>query len=940
VAKTLRVHHLAKELGVASKDIIAKCNAEEVQPPLKNHMAVVSIGLAESIREWFSAGADVTTIEVASPVDLAKVKKPRKRKAKPAEVSAPEEAGVAVSVEAAEAAGAQAPSVAATAAAEALGEPPTVTPLGPPTVEEALEVSAPAVEEQLPAAEEIAAVAVEVGEAAEPERAPEVGAAQVPGEAEAPVLAPSEAPSEPEEPAKPVEPAVPEEPIVPAGPRLVPKPAELRGPRVVRIEAPEPVRMPRPRPVQRPAALQPPTTETPDLLTERGAPARGRGGRGRRGAAETAAGRARSPRRRTSTVDVAERLKEWRDQDLLERKERLASATGHGVRARRSAERIRRIAGPFVQPARRTQVAIVLPIAVKDLCAAVGAPFSVVFAKLMEHTDRPYKITDSVDEDAAELVAMDLGITLTVRRELTAFEKLEAEVKARERRNLQLRPPIVAMLGHVDHGKTSLLDVIRRTHVVDGEAGGITQHIGAYQVRRGAWNVTFLDTPGHEAFTAMRARGAILTDVVVLVVAADDGVMPQTIEAINHARAAGVQIVVALNKIDLPGIDVNRVYAQLAEQGLVPAEWGGETDVVKTSAITGEGIDDLLAHLTTLSELMDLSADPGVPAQGTVIEARLHEDRGVVAQVLVREGTLAVGQVVVCGPGAGRVRTLLDHHGKRVKEAGPGTPVEVLGLDGLPDAGDRLYVVDSLSDAKRIAEEVRARRREEALSEIRKPQTLEELLRGSEEGEFPELNLIVKADVQGSVDVLKKSLGEFPSDKARLRILHAGVGAISEADVELARASKAILIGFHVVADDGARQLAEQYGVEIRLYRVIYDVHDDVLKALEGLLEPEEKEESRAKLEVRQVFNITRVGRVAGCLVTDGVVGRHHNVRLIRDGRIMTEGHEIGSLKRFKDDAREVRAGLECGIKIEGYDDVKPGDVIETYEVVEVAQHL
>jgi translation initiation factor IF-2 len=677
----------------------------------------------------------------------------------------------------------------------------------------------------------------------------------------------------------------------------------------------------------------------PDVTADRGAPARARGGRGQKSVADTKA-RARSPRRRGSGADVTERLKEWRDQDLIERKERLASATGYGVKARRSAERHRRAAGPTVQPIRRSEVEIVVPIATKDFCAAVGAPFGVVFAKLVEHTGRPYKITDMLDGDAAELVAMDLGVALTLKHELTLLEKLETEFNSRQRDNLERRPPIVAMLGHVDHGKTSLLDAIRKTDVVTGEAGGITQHIGAYQVRRGSWNVTFLDTPGHEAFTAMRARGANLTDVVVLVVAADDGVMPQTVEAINHAKAAGVQIVVALNKIDLPGVDLNRIYAQLAEQGLVPAEWGGETDVVKTSAVTGEGIDGLLGHLSTLSELMDLQADPTVPAQGTVIEAQLREGRGVVAQVLVQEGVLKAGQAVVCGPGAGRVRTLLDHRGKRVKDAGPGMPVEVVGLDQLPETAERLYVVANLSEAKRIAEEVRGQRRADTLAEIRKPQTLEELLSSSEEGEVPELNVIVKADVQGSVDVLRQSLAGFPSDRARLRILHSAVGAISEADVELARASKALLIGFHVVAEDRARQLADQCGVETRQYRVIYDVHDDLHKALEGLLEPEEQEESRAKLEVRQIFSISRVGKIAGCLVTDGLIARNHQVRLVRDGRIVTEGHGIASLKRFKDDAREVRAGLECGLKIDGYDDVKPGDVIEAYEVVEVAQHL
>jgi len=929
VAKTLRVHHLATELGVPSKEIIAKCNAEGVQPPLKNHMATVSLGLAESIREWFSAGADVTTIEVAKPVDLEKVRKQRKRKAKAGEQRAPAEAAAAAAPEA---------TGTVTAPVEVAPEvKPAQMPAAPPAVGEVLAPAALAPTVEAPAAPEAAPPpVVQPAEIKAPEPRVETVGEQVaaetvevpaPGAAQAPEVGlPEPAPTKVEPP----QPPAPPEPIRPAGPQLVPRPAELKGPRVVRIEAPEPLRTPR----ARPAAFQP---LAPDLSIERAIGGRGRG-RGRQGPAEPV-GRARSPRRRSGGVEVIERLKEWRDQDLLERKERLASATGHGVRARRTAERQRRVT-PTAQPVRRTEAVVTEPITVKDLCAAVGTPFPTVFAKLVEHTGRPYRIMDTVERETAELVALDLGITLVVRRELTALEQIEKEFRERERQHLRPRPPVVAMLGHVDHGKTSLLDAIRKTHVAAGEAGGITQHIGAYQVRQGDWNVTFLDTPGHEAFTAMRARGANLTDVVVLVVAADDGVMPQTIEAINHAKAAGVQIVVALNKIDLPGVDVNKIYAQLAEQGLVPTEWGGQTDVVKTSAVTGQGIDELLSHLSTLSELMDLRADPTVPAFGSVIEAQMREGSGVVAQVLVREGTLRVGDAVVCGPAAGRVRSLLDARGQRVKSAGPGTPVEVVGLDELPQAGERLYVVEDLSRAKQTAEEVRQRRRQEALAGVRRPPTLEELLTAGEEGGVPELNVIIKADVQGSVETLKLALGEFSSERARLRILHADVGAISEADVDLARASKALVIGFHVVAEERARQLAEQAGVEIRLYRVIYELLDDLEKALEGLLEPVQQEEARGRLEVRQVFNISRVGRVAGCLVTSGVVGRNHKVRLIRDGRIVTAGLAIGSLKRFKEDAREVRAGLECGLRIEGYDDVKPGDVIETYEVVEVAQRL
>jgi len=576
----------------------------------------------------------------------------------------------------------------------------------------------------------------------------------------------------------------------------------------------------------------------------------------------------------------------------------------------------------------------------KEFCSAVGIPFSTVSQKLLEHTNRLWRINENIDAETLELLTMELGVLVTIAKQKTALERLKEEFDARPREHLKPRPPVVAMLGHVDHGKTSLLDAIRKADVAAGEAGGITQHIGAYRVERGEWRVTFLDTPGHEAFTAMRARGANLTDVVVLVVAADDGVMPQTIEAINHARAAGVQIVVALNKIDLPNADVNRVYSQLAAQELVPSEWGGQTDVIKTSATTGQGVDDLIAHLSTLSDLMELRADPTVPASATVIESQMKEGQGVAAKVLVREGTLRTGQIVVCGGGYGRIRMLRDDKGRRIKEASPGWPVEVSGLDELPQAADHMYQVDDLKQAKDIAEEMRQRRREAELEGLRKPRTLEDLLAAGDESQIPELNLIIKADVQGSVDVLKKSVSELPREKAQSRVLHAAVGAISEADVQLARASNALIIGFHVVAEDRARQLAEELGVQIRLYRVIYEMLDDVHKALAGLLEPVQRQEVRGAAEVRKLFNITRVGLVAGCRVTSGVVHRNHLMRVIRDGRVVADNRAISSLRHVKDDVREVRAGLECGIKLEGFDDIKPGDVLEAYEVVQVAQEL
>jgi len=901
VAKTLRVHALAKELGVASKEVIAKCKAEGIE--LKNHMAAISAGLAESIREWFSVDADVTSVEAASPVDLTKVRKPRRKKP----------------ITKAEAAAVTAEQAAPEAGAAVAEAPPPEADTGVAVAEAPPEAAV--------AEEQAAAAAVEEA-AAEPAAGVETIAAK----------APEEAMPEAKPEAPPGPPAAPPEPIKPAGPQVVPEPALLQGPRVVRVEKPEPIqpRRPGPRPFA-PAA----SAGLPEVAAE-GEAGRGRG-RKRKGEVETPRGQGRSPRRQGRAAEVVvERLREWRDQDVLDRKERLAGATGHGLRDRRAAERRRQATtgSAAAAPVRKAPVEIITPIVLRDFCAAVGAPFNVVLGKLVGHVGKIMTVTQSIDAETAELVAYDLGVTLRVVEARSPLEQFEQEFKIRARADLQPRPPVVAMLGHVDHGKTSLLDRIRRTNVVAGEAGGITQHIGAYRIDRGDWHVTFVDTPGHEAFTSMRARGANLTDVVVLVVAADDGVMPQTVEAINHARAAGVPIVVALNKIDLENVDLNKVYSQLAQQDLAPSEWGGQTDLIKTSAVTGEGIDELVAHLSTLSELLELEADPTAPAHATVIEAQMQEGQGVVAQVLVREGMLTTGQVVACGPGAGRVRALLDDRGKRVKQAVPGTPVQVVGLDELPGAGDSLYQVNDVSQAKEFAGEVRQRRRQEALRVIRKPQSLEELLRGRQEGEVPELNIIVKADGQGSVDALRGKLESFPADKARVNILHAAVGAISEADVALAQASQAVVIGFHVVAEDHARRLADQVGVEIRSYRVIYEVEGDVRKALEGLLPPEEHAEARGKAEVRQVFNISRGGTVAGCLVADGIVARNHRVRLVRDGRIVVEDAAIGSLRRFKDDVREVRAGLECGIKIEAYDDLKPGDVIEAFEKIEVAQRL
>lgn len=918
MAAPLRVHTLAKELGVESKDVISKCKAEGIE--LKNHMAVISLGLAESIREWFSSAADITSVESADPVDLKVVKrKPRKKKADGDSSVAVEEPPADDLGDTEETAQDESPAIAPT-------EPATETPAEPD-----VRVTEP--------------VAAPIAVPSEPEPIPTVIPMPAPPEPAVqpmPMSPAAHGPSVESTPvSKPAPPAPPSKPVIPAGPQLVPKPAALQGPRVVRIEAPEPVSRPRPRP---PGPYIPGPSPMLDRPSSPGgggaAPARGKG-RGTRADEEAAARKtARSPRRHDRGEEVVERIKEWRDQDVLERQERLAHATGQGLRARRSAEARRHATSAPSAPGKKSDVEITAPIMLREFCSAVGTPFAVISRKLMEHTGQLHRINDILDHETAEMLIMDLGLNVRVARARTALESLEHETESRERANPKPRPPVVAMLGHVDHGKTSLLDAIRRTNVAKGEAGGITQRIGAYRIDRGEWHVTFLDTPGHEAFTAMRARGANLTDVVVLVVAADDGVMPQTVEAINHAKAAGVHIVVALNKIDIPGADTNRIYGQLAEHGVVVSEWGGNVDVLKTSATKGVGIDELIAHLSTLTELMDLKADPSVPANGIVIEAHMQEGRGVAAQVLIREGTLKVGQHVVCGAGSGRVRSLIDDRGNRMQSAGPATPVEVGGLDALPQAGDKLYVVEDATQAKEIAAEVAARRRTDSLAATRKHATLEDLLRGKSDGELPELNVILKADGQSRVDVLRTELGKIPAAKAKLRILHAGVGAISEADVALAKASGAVVFGFDVVAEDRAKSDADASGVEVRVYRVIYELLDDVRKAMEGLLEPEYKQETRAKVEVRQIFNVSKVGVIAGCAVLDGTIARNHKVRLVRDGRIVVDNASLDSLKRFKDDAKEVRSGLECGIKIAGYDDVKPGDIIESYEMIEKRRSL
>lgn len=578
----------------------------------------------------------------------------------------------------------------------------------------------------------------------------------------------------------------------------------------------------------------------------------------------------------------------------------------------------------------------------KEFCAETGLNFIQCFKVLKAEHDILANVNMALETETAEMLALHFGIELKVILSKTRLNELEEEFAGRERNASVPRPPVVAMLGHVDHGKTSLLDAIRRTRVAAKEDGGITQHIGASHIQTERGAVTFVDTPGHEAFTAMRARGAELTDVVVLVVAADDGVMPQTIEAINHAKAADVPIVVALNKIDRGDQNKLKIYGQLSEQGLTPSgDWGGDVDVIPTSATTGAGVDELVEHLADLSAVLDLKADPTVPASGTVIEAETKPGVGAVIRLLVQEGTLRVGDFVVCGPAYGKVRALLDDRGARIQEAGPAHPVEVWGLDDVPAAGDKLYAVDDLSRAKNIATETKQGRIAGARVQSRRVKTLEEMFARRDSEEVPELNVIIKTDVDGSGTALRQALGRPMTDEVKLTIRHSGVGTVTDSDVLLAAACGGIIIAFRVEPSSGVRRLAERHGVDIRSYRVIYDVCDELKKAVEGLLAPEERIERRGVAEVREVFHLSRRGGVvAGSIVKDGVVDRSHLAKVLRDGVVVRDGCRFASLRRFKDDTKQVRAGLECGIRLEGFDDIHEGDVIETYEIIKVARTL
>ena len=544
-------------------------------------------------------------------------------------------------------------------------------------------------------------------------------------------------------------------------------------------------------------------------------------------------------------------------------------------------------------------------------------------------------INDSIDFDTAAFIADDLGVTLELKLEKSAEDVLSEgfDEVADANEKLVLRPPVVTVMGHVDHGKTSILDRIRKTNVTAGEAGGITQHIGAYQVTAGGKVITFLDTPGHAAFTAMRARGAQATDIAVLVVAADDGIMPQTVEAINHAKAANVPIIVAVNKIDKPEANIERIKTQLTDNGLLPEEWGGDVMVCPVSAKTGEGFDQLLESINLLAEIKELKANPDRKAKGVVIEAKLDQSKGPIATILIQNGTLKVSDSVVVGTVTGKIRAMTDDKGRRVTSAGPSTPVSIMGLDEVPNAGDILYAVEQEKLTKLVAEE-RKNKERESMIKASQTVTLDDVFNKIAEGEMKGLNIIVKADVQGSVEAVRQSLEKLSNEEVKVNVIHSAAGAIKESDIMLAESSHAIIIGFNVRPDSNAKQIAERSGVDIKLYRVIYEAIEDVEKALKGMLAPKFKEIYLGKAEVREVFKISGVGQVAGCYVTEGKIIRSGKLRIYRDDVMICEGNVL-QLKRFKDDVKEVAQGFECGISIERFNDIKVGDFIESYQVEE-----
>ncbi len=941
-----RVFHIAKELGVASKAVVAKCHAEGIpQDVIKNHMSTVSVGLEATIREWFSEEAEQhSAVETTEKVDLQKVRVKKKTKSagkKAADHDQGDDAGGHVGVATAQ-------------PAEETSAVPTMPKAKPIKV---TKVTPAATTET--AKPETSPKDTDAGSAVEPDKKPSSPVAPAPTKQTAPPAAatqtettstdtdegglsdgerkkatPAAKASKPTLPPTPAPMNVPSRPkvVAPAGPRLEDAEKEkvkLSGPKVVRIEAPDVIAPPRR------------SRDIDFLPSYGGGGVPGGGGPSPRGKGRRRDGSVPSRRRGHSGSEM--RGGKFTEQDLAEREARLQRSGGYLKMRRQQAKRAQQseLSTPAVKGGK---VKITEPFTIKDLSAATGVKAAdIVKALFMQGIMST--INSGIDTEKAQEIMMDWDIELEVVEAKTAEQQVSEAFDKREVVDERPRGPVVTIMGHVDHGKTSLLDRIRNANVAKGEAGGITQATSAFRVpvKLGddTKHIVFIDTPGHQAFTEMRSRGANVTDIVVLVVAADDGVMPQTIESINHAQAAGVPIVVALNKCDKPEAtesNIQRILGQLAEHGLNSTEWGGDVEVIKTSAATGEGIDDLLETLDLQAQVLELKADFGGPARGTVIESRFVPGRGAVANVLVQEGELKVGNFIVAGRAFGRVRDIIDDRNNRVKSVVPPSPVQISGIDEIPNAGDHFYIVDTLKKAQHAAEQRRQRDREAQLAQPKV--TLSSLFNDIASQDVKEILIVLKADVQGSVDVLRNEIQGISTDEVKVRVLHAAVGGITESDVILAEASSAIIVGFNVIPSSKARSMAEQKHVEIRTYDVIYHITEDITKAAEGLLEPELRQEVLGHAEVRQVFKVSKVGAIAGCYVTDGHIERDALIRVTRGDIVIENDRKLEQLKRFKDDVKEVRSGMECGMKIAGYDDIKQGDILECYKNIEVKRTL
>jgi translation initiation factor IF-2 len=910
-ASTKRVHQIAKELGVTSKDVVSKCEMEGI-PSVTNHMSTLSVGLAATIRDWFNEAGDAkvgTSVQTAAPVDVtkarAKAKKKVRKKADAVEVA---ESVESEQPSAADESGATpAPAETAVGAPESVAE---VVPTAPPTPADTLTPPAP------------------------------------------------EAPAEPSAAESPAAgPPATKPPAAASGERVrgrklgQPIKTKLAGPKVIRVETPDVLPKPRSARSASPSGGGRPSgpgrpggqSNVPGAPSAPGGADGVRNTTNRRNKRRSATARQDTARTGATTGKGTQDNRaqsNWRQQDLLERERRLSRAGGFFKAARRDNQK--RTTGMGGQRAvsameRGGVLSLAEPITIKDISFASGVKATAIIKQLLLD-DHVADVNSVLDPEIATEVMLQFGIELEVVELMTAEATIAKGFADRDMHNEQSRSPVVTILGHVDHGKTSLLDCIRNAKVAEGEAGGITQATSAFRVPviigDESREVTFIDTPGHEAFTEMRSRGAKATDIVVLVIAADDGVMPQTIESINHAKAAQVPIVVALNKIDKPeatDANIQRILGQLAEHELNPTEWGGEVEVIRTSAAEESGITDLLEILDYQSQLLNLKADFAGPAEGMVLESRIVDGRGPVANLLVQQGRLAKGDCIVIGRGYGRVRDIINDKSERGEDALPSTPVTISGINLVPDAGDKFYVVKSMRQAESAAQERIQSERERSLT--REKVTLDNIFEKLEGASQKELPIIIKADCQGSVETLRSTLEKCTTDEVTVIIKHAAVGGVNDSDISLAEASGAIIVGFNVTAAGSARKAAEKHGVDVRFYDVIYDISDDVAKAILGLLDPVQRLEILGHADVRDVFKITKVGMIAGCYVTEGSIERSALIRVTRDEIVIESDRKLSQLKRFKDDAKEVKSGQECGMRIDGYDDIKVGDVLECYKV-------